>query len=477
MSRLNKEVMVDIPSSKFQTDIYEALKTWHKANPEASPLAHLQLFREAGLEQAGNAREITNRLLFKAIAALEVEHELEAKLLRKRFLDGLAMHVVANQLNMSEANAYRKQKEAIEQLARLLQAEEMAVRGKRWRALEARSELPAPTDLIGVDTPLRHVGEALTAPQPPWLVCIDGLGGIGKTALANALLRQPGILDCFVDIAWVSAKQQHFLPATGLAHIPAPVLQVDTLADLLLEQLGGNVSPALSPAQKMIALTELLKQAPYLVVIDNLETAVDYQALLPTLHKLAQPSKFLLTTRHSLRAHSDVFSLSLPELSPADTIRLLRHEAEGRGLAEVSRAPEAQLKSIHSVVGGNPLALKLVVGQMAVLSLPQVLDNLQQARGKTIDELYTFIYWQAWHMLPPAGQKALLMMPLAQDGALAQLAAVTQLDPVELGQALPRLVELSLLQVGGTLAERRYTIHRLTETFLLNEAIKWTPSA
>jgi hypothetical protein len=69
------------------------------------------------------------------------------------------------------------------------------------------------------------------------------------------------------------------------------------------------------------------------------------------------------------------------------------------------------------------------------------------------------------------------MMPLAQGGAAGQLMELTKLETSELNQALQQLAELSLVQVGGTLAERRYSIHRLTETFLLNEAIKWQSSA
>jgi hypothetical protein len=221
----------------------------------------------------------------------------------------------------------------------------------------------------------------------------------------------------------------------------------------------------------------LLKLTPTLVVVDNLETMADYQTLLPTLLKLANPTKFLLTSRHSLRAHPDIFSWTLPELSLADTLYLLRQEAKTRGLAGVAEATDDQLQPIHHLVGGNPLALKLVVGQMSMLSLAQVLENLKQAQGQSINELYTYIYWQAWHMLDAASRHVFLMMPLANDGPLAQLETVTQLDPAALSQALQQLVALSLVQVKGTLAERRYTLHRLTETFLLNEAIKWkTPS-
>jgi hypothetical protein len=38
---------------------------------------------------------------------------------------------------------------------------------------------------------------------------------------------------------------------------------------------------------------------------------------------------------------------------------------------------------------------------------------------------------------------------------------------------LMNLTRLSLVEVGGDLEHRRYRIHRLTETFLLNEVVKW----
>jgi len=75
----------------------------------------------------------------------------------------------------------------------------------------------------------------------------------------------------------------------------------------------------------------------------------------------------------------------------------------------------------NEVVGGNPLALKLVVGQLCVLPLSQVLENLKQARGQTIDDLYTYIYWQAWHTLDETSQKVLLVMPLVHGERLTSL--------------------------------------------------------
>ena len=73
-----------------------------------------------------------------------------------------------------------------------------------------------PVHLIGVETELKPLLELLGSLGSPWLISLEGIGGIGKTALANALARDVALTGQFRDIAWVSAKQQDFLPATGL---------------------------------------------------------------------------------------------------------------------------------------------------------------------------------------------------------------------------------------------------------------------
>lgn len=113
---------------------------------------------------------------------------------------------------------------------------------------------------------------------------------------------------------------------------------------------------------------------------------------------------------------------------------------------------------------------------MSVWSLPEIMDNLKQAQGKSIDELYTFIYWQAWHALDEISQHVFLTMPVAQDGTTEQLIHQTKLKKHQVNQALQQLVNLSLVQAGGNLATRRYFLHPLTETFILTETIEWKPS-
>ncbi|MEM7033719.1 MAG: helix-turn-helix transcriptional regulator [Chloroflexota bacterium] len=332
--------------------------------------------------------------------------------------------------------------------------------------------------LFGVHTVQQRLQQAIEKQSVPWIISIDGIGGIGKSALAQALVRQSILKDRFHDVIWISAKQEEFSPSIGTKAIEQPALDGATLIHQLLEQFGAEEISPHTPKERQIALTKLMKQMPYLVIIDNLETMTDYQALIPTLRQLVKPSKFLMTTRSSLYAYSDVYSASLSELNQVDALDLLKHESRLRGLEKLTQTSQPKLAEIYNVVGGNPLALKLIVGQTCVLPLDEVLESLREAEGKKVEDLFTYIYWQSWHSLSQASRQILLSMPMisAQGGTFEQLGRVSRLDVPQLREGLERLAALSLVQVGGDLVERRYKIHRLTETFLLKEVIKWSPS-
>ena len=191
------------------------------------------------------------------------------------------------------------------------------------------------------------------------------------------------------------------------------------------------------------------------------------------LQRLANPTKFLITSRYSLRSQSNVHCHSLRGLNQEDAYALLRHEGEIRGIPHLAQAAPEHLDSIYQAVGGNPLALKLVVGQLSILPLSQVLNSLRQANTRGVEDFYFYIYWQAWDMLSDTGKQTLVAMPLAQEGSFNDVMRESELDAVQTGQALKELTALSRIEVSGDLEQPRYRIHRLTETFLLNEVIKW----
>lgn len=357
--------------------------------------------------------------------------------------------------------------------------------------------------LFGVDAAMETIGGAIDAEDRSWLVAIEGIGGLGKTTLANALVKnkvakwqasgtsassvddstEAGFVAAgaetdsstlqFQDIGWVSAKQEEYLPDRGIQSTGRPALDEESLMDQLLAQLADGPYPTGSSQEKRLALTQLLKEKSCLVVVDNLETAIDYQALLPLMRQLANPSKFLITSRMSLAGQGDVFAYSLSEVAEEDALAFLRHEAESRGMVALAAASDDQLRSIYETVGGNPLALKLVLGQLQFLPLDQILNSLRQADSDRSDQLYTYIYWEAWQMLDATARHLWLCLPVVPNATFAQLQNISGLDVDALQPAIMKLRNLSLIEVGGDLNEIRYRLHRLTETFLMHEVVKW----
>jgi hypothetical protein len=452
---------------------------------EANSLTQLCLFNRLAAQAGQPAPKIATpirQLIEMALKILQERNEDAAYLLRERYLNNAGIKKLIRHLAVSDSQFYKLQGDAVSQLTDIILEQERQAQFDRRVAIEARLERLANQQLFGVDQLQQQLQTVVMGPAAPWLVALEGLGGIGKTALADWLVREWILDGRFYDIAWVSARQQTFLPAVGLKTVSEtagqPALTIELLTDALLSQLASTRPWALSFRDKEIILSRVLKQHPYLIVVDNLETMVDYETLLPSLRQLANPSKFLLTSRHSLRGYSDVFCLNVNELSQADTLALLAHEAQVRGVTALLQASSDQLEEIYRVVGGNPLALKLVVGQIQALPLSQVLNNLRQAQGRKVTELYTYIYWQSWQALSDVARQALLALPVAspRGSPLDHIAAVSGLELTELGQALEELSTFSLIEVGGDLENRRYSIHRLTETFLLTEVTQWPPS-
>lgn len=468
----SKQLTDTIPTGE---QVRKALSLWHKGAAHGSPLAELLLVQQATSAADGNIRLATNQVLHQALAELAAHHVEEADLLRARYLDANTVQLLAIRRNVAEATIYLHQQRAINLLTAMVQEMELAARGAHRAALESRLPLPTYTSLVGAEAQIDHLMHLLTSPDGSSLVLLDGIGGIGKTSLADALLRRVIAQGIVADVAWISAQQQHFHLDGRLKDIPRSILTADGFIDELADLVLADRAARLGREQKLAAVRARMNQAAHLVVLDNLELMPDVDRLLPWLRLITGPSKFLLISRHSFYAEPGVYHLRLAELSETDALRLVRQEARLRNLPEVAHASEASLLPIYQTVGGNPLALRLIVGQTHVHPLSVVLADLAAARGQSVESLYTYIYRRAWDHLDELCRRALLAMPLVSEhgGNLDYLAQISQLPPDDLRHGLSTLVNLNLVDSRGDLNQRRYTIHNLTRSFLLEQVVRW----
>lgn len=459
--------------------VRQALRLWHQPSSD-NPLAHLLTFQ--GPSDQTHMRSFVNSRLLGALDAMGKLHSEEAKVLRMRYLDGMTADAVAFRLGMSTPNLNKKQRKALQALATLIWQQEQDAQATQQQVYLQRLEAPTYDRLFGVDTLACQLLHLLTTQEQPWLVVLEGIGGIGKTALADAVMRRAITQQGFTGFGWVSARQQRFSLAGAIQPLAQPTLTAEQLIEQLANQLlavevtGQGSAPLLvANAATLASLTNRLKATPHLIVIDNLETVADLEALLPTLQRLANPTKFLLTSRTSIYSETATYPFTLPELGEADALALVRHEASLRNQYDLATAADDVLQAIYATVGGNPLALRLIVGQTRIHALALILADIKAARGLAITDLYTYIYRYAWDHLDDLSRRALIAMPFAppQGASLNHLVGISQLPSAALRHALQQLVVLNLVNRTGALDESRYTIHSLTRTFLLEQVVQW----
>lgn len=465
-----------LTDEEFYQAVLAALGKWHRLEgAEKDRLEFLSIVRQKQRALAPNnepalLRQAVNEILQQAIDQLAFQDKQGAEVLTARFSDGKTIREVARALNLSPDQTNRQQQTAIKGLVHILKSQELAAQQQLIRQQEGLLPPENYQQLFGFEELVAEVGDKLLSPEAPWLLCIAGMGGIGKTALANYLVRSMIRRRRFEQVVWITIENHTM---SGGVYPP----------DLLVEKAFLELAASLWPQEitndnsttRKARIYRRLAERPYLIIFDNLESPQGTELLLEQLAGLANPSKFLLTSRARSKKDLSVYTRSIDEIGQTDALALIRNQAAVTGLEELAKAGDDQLLPLFEVVGGNPLALKLSVSLAGIYTLSQILDALRRSRPGDIEDMYRHIYMNAWRSLSQKAQELLQAMPLVGDaGAQPEhLQVISGLDERALYRAIEELIARSLLEVRGTVWERRYGIHRLTETFLRTEIIQW----
>lgn len=383
----------------------------------------------------------------------------------------LSVEALAAAAHVSERQFRRRVEAGIRLLTEQLRVAEMSAQG-RWRRLHLDRYLPPPDylHLFGIQELVAAAVNLLTDANGPAMIAFEGIGGIGKTTVAQAIAQHLAENGPFAAILWISAQQRRLLTTGIIEALPEPAM---TFADLLLHairQLGRDDLLAVGPDEQEKALQGLFHDVPHLIIVDNLETMADHQALVPRLRRMLGLSRAILTSRQSLRDYPFIQVFPVPPLAPADSVALVWNE-----LARVGRcldpADRSSLEELCALAGGLPLALKLIAGLLiGGAATSRIRDELLQAGG-VASALYTYIYRHTWFLLSENARRLLIdMLLIAPDGEdLTWLEATSTLSVEPLRRALTELIDHCLVQITGTLDHPFYRLHPLTIIFLRSD--------
>ena len=332
--------------------------------------------------------------------------------------------------------------------------------------------LPRRAAFFGREKEMEKVLRALGPEERGWGVVIDGIGGIGKTALAVEAAYRCKADELFDVFIFVSAKQKRLEPS-GIRAETRAASTLDEFINQTARVLGHPNIAKLSSEHKIRILFDVLRDTRALLIYDNLETLTkeEQEALTDWLRFLPQSCKAILTSRR--RGGEGAFWLRLEALDWETARAIIQHESdrEDHLRQTIQLAGEAQWRELHEETGGSPLALIWTLGLMRTrgLSFDRALKLLRQGASLK-SPLQKFIYKEARKELGAGDTAALNALSFFVPSATFEaLMAVADLSRTALEVVLERLNSLSL--VNWELGAERYNLHPLTRNFVRDDLL------
>lgn len=237
------------------------------------------------------------------------------------------------------------------------------------------TQLPPPFDIHGRAAEIDDVAELLERGRSS-LVTITGRGGVGKTALAGAVVRALGAVD---RCTWV--------PLTGVSD-----------PELVLSEIATALGAHLEPGDDMTdAVAGALAQGSPLLVLDNAEHLLPMGSLLADLVRRCDQLRILVTSQTPLRLLEEqvvaISPLPLPDGADETTapVEELRRQPAVAIYCERAAAVDhdfaltdqnaAAVTELCRVLEGLPLAIELAAARAASLPADEILRLVESEAG------------------------------------------------------------------------------------------------
>ena len=436
--------------SSLSKDIHRCLKKWNKSESRS-----LQIFGQSAVLQ-----------IEKGLAQLIEKNSFDAQLLSLRFIEGQTILSMAHHFHLSQDQINRKQRKALHELAQTIWRTEFISRNEN--SIKLLASLPPKTydQLFGYEQIHEKLLPILLDKSQAQIIALTGLGGIGKSAITDSLLRELSQNSPFARFLWLRMELQNSRNVSR-----------GTQYDLkIMERIVNLISDEPIPSNDWLKyIRSDFAKYPTLLVLDNFNDDPLSSSFFNSINQLVNPGKIVLTSRAKIPAGAEIFQMSVPEIDRAASEKLILHYAKAINLPASPNDLKKNASKIFQVTGGNPLAIRLALGLLLSFPLDEVLHSLERSPHSDVEAMYRFIYQRSWQALSSDARNLLQAMPLvAGEGATwAHLEALSGKEAPILIEIVKELSSRSLFELRGSLNEPVYGIHQLTDTFIRNDVLQW----
>lgn len=293
--------------------------------------------------------------------------------------------------------------------------------------------------IVSRPTELKQLREIIISEKnkPVTITAMRGMGGIGKTHLANMLCFEPIIRETFKDgVIWLEIGQ-----IDDRENQIRKLKILNELANLL-----DTETEASDIAQATAQLEVLLKDKNYLIILDNVWQTSN---ILPFTN-LNTPSRFLVTTRNgdiALAIGATDFHLDV--LTPEQSQQLLA-VASNQNADNWDQDTQSAIAEITELCGYLPVKLNLIGSRVDEIS-GDWHHELQKLKNYPLDDQFNSIMADTLSLLPERIKNCYLDLTIfprnepIQGKSLEKLWATRQLGEIETLNMLTLLKNFSLL--------------------------------
>jgi tetratricopeptide (TPR) repeat protein len=337
-------------------------------------------------------------------------------------------------------NSVTMEREAIARYSK--QIEGFTTTRREHEKIGILANLPRRPYFVGREDELRAILQSLQPNSRTFIIGIEGIGGVGKSALAIETSHRCVENELFESVIWISAKES-VLTLHGIEPI---IPEAKSLSDILITigtSLGNPTIGNLSIQDQIRRAYNLLARRTTLLVLDNFESLSKNEQtdILDFLRRSPITLKVLITSRERV-AEGQI--IRLQGLSFDESQALLEWDAQQKNI----QLTRDQNKYLVDLTGGLPLALLWVQGQIAVLgySVTQVLDKLSLDADIPILQ---YCFNHSWNLLRHMHEKKLLFIlafhpeAVARE-ALREISGIDDDDSFE--NAISDLLQLTLIE-------------------------------
>jgi len=312
-------------------------------------------------------------------------------------------------------------------------------------ALKVFHNLPQPdyVRFIGRKDELNRLRELLHPKDRIWTIVIDGIGGIGKSALALEIAHRYLVElfgsseESFKAIIWISAKtdtltadgiksrQQVSRTLNDIFKTIAVTLEEDEILKARIEDQDRLINRALSRQRTLL-------------IVDNLET-IDDEKVNAFIRELPAPTKCIVTTRHRIDVADPI---RLTGMHRDDALSLIVQECNKKNV----QLSDGQIDLLYRRTGGVPLAIVWSIAQMGYgHDVQTVLHTLGNARG----DIARYCFENAINRLRNSPAYVLLLCislcVYSSSSTRERLGEISDLSELDRDEGLVELEKLSLI--------------------------------